>query len=302
MNTARFTILSLATTLICFLIASCSSSDEPTTEHPKYALEIGNISFENYTESAWNDQPASRVKENDDLTASELEWNGTEHFYVRELSDDNLDFIDVNVADIGQFMLTKDEQGHKTIDIINDIYVYRDIPVNKLMAFSYPSTIDISDQSDGIKHLLISDTAYVAKGQTHVNFNFKNGLGILRVFFTGPYADEVQSVEFDSKTTAGIRFNARGCVVLPYGRYGYIKTQKHVTGSGTFWQAAVIPDEITSVSGSGKYVHLSSVEYIRINGDKVYSLIEAFRSGHNPDYIIAPGKITTLTVTCNNHP
>lgn len=302
MNTARFTILSLATTLMCSLAASCSSSDEPAPERQKYALEIGNISFENYTETAWNGRPASRVKENDDLTASELEWNGTEHFYVRELSDDNLDFIDINVANIGHFMLTKDEQGQKAIDIINDIYVYRDVPVNKLVAFSYPANIDISDQSDGIKHLLISDTAYVAKGQTHVNFNFKNGLGILRVFFTGPYADEVQSVEFDSSTTAGIRIIDRGLVVRPFGGYGYIKTQKHITGSGTFWQAAVIPDNITSVSGSGKYVHISSVEYIRINGDKVYSLIEALRSGLNTDYIIAPGKITTLTVTCNNHP
>ncbi len=302
MNTTRFTILSLATTLICSLAASCSSSDEPAPKRQKYALEIGNVSFENYTETAWNGRPASRVKENDDLTASELEWNGTEYFHIRELSDDGQSIVLINPNDIGYFALTKDEHGQKTIDIINDIYVYRDIPVNKLVAWTYPNEIDISDQSEGLKYLLISDTAYVAKGQTRVNLNFKNGLGVLRVFFTGPYADEVQSVEFDSKTTAGIRVTARGFEVRPFGSWGYIKTQKHVTSNGTFWQAAVIPDEISSVSGSDKYVHLSSVEYIRINGDKVYSLVEALRSGANPDYIIAPGKITTITITCNNHP
>lgn len=88
----------------------------------------------------------------------------------------------------------------------------------------------------------------------------------------------------------------------PFGGYGYIKTKKHVTASGTFWQAAVVPDELSKVSGSGKIVHLSNVEYIRINGDKTYSLIEAFKSGSNENDIIAAGKITILTITCNNKP
>ena len=88
----------------------------------------------------------------------------------------------------------------------------------------------------------------------------------------------------------------------PFGGYGYIKTKKHVTASGTFWQAAVVPDELSKVSSSGKIVHLSNVEYIRINGDKTYSLIDAFRSGRNENDIIAAGKITTLTITCNNKP
>lgn len=125
----------------------------------------------------------------------------------------------------------------------------------------------------------------------------------LRVYVTGPYADEVKTIEFDSKKQAGVRITPeRGFHVRPFGGYGYIKTKKHVTASGTFWQAAVVPDELSKVSGSGKIVHLSNVEYIRINGDKTYSLIEAFKSGSNENDIIAAGKITILTITCNNKP
>ena len=236
------------------------------------------------------------------LSATVLEWNGTETFIVRELSDDVADCVQAQPDGIGEITLVTDPDGRKKVQIDKPIMAYRDLDVNKYVAFT-PNTFDITDQSEGLKYLLISDTAKVAKDQGRVDFNFHNGLGILRVYVTGPYADKVETIEFDSKKQAGVRITKeRGFHVRPFGSYGYIKTKKHVTPGGTFWQAAVVPDELSNVSGSGKIVHLSSVEYIRINGDKTYSLVEAFKSGTNENDIIAAGKITTLTITVNNEP
>lgn len=39
---------------------------------------------------------------------------------------------------------------------------YRDLEANKYIAFT-PNTFDITDQTKGLKYLLISDTATVAK-------------------------------------------------------------------------------------------------------------------------------------------
>lgn len=301
-KTTRYIALSLTALPVCILAVSCAS-DEPTANgRPRYALEVGNITLADYTETPWNGKPGSRMTENDDLSATLLEWNGTETFIVRELSDDAADCVQAQPDGIGEITLVTDPDGRKKVQINKPIMAYRDLEVNKYIAFT-PNTFDITDQTEGLKYLLISDTATVAKDQGQVDFNFHNGLGILRVYVTGPYADEVKTIEFDSKKQAGVRITPeRGFHVRPFGGYGYIKTKKHVTASGTFWQAAVVPDELSKVSGSGKIVHLSNVEYIRINGDKTYSLIEAFKSGSNENDIIAAGKITILTITCNNKP
>lgn len=301
-KTTQHIALSLTAALVCTLAVSCAS-DEPTANgRPRYALEVGNITLADYTETPWNGKPGSRMTENDDLSATLLEWNGTETFIVRELSDDAADCVQAQPDGIGEITLVTDPDGRKKVQINKPIMAYRDLKVNKYIAFT-PNTFDITDQTEGLKYLLISDTATVAKDQGQVDFNFHNGLGILRVYVTGPYADEVKTIEFDSKKQASVRITKeRGFHVRPFGGYGYIKTKKHVTASGTFWQAAVVPDELSNVSGSGKIVHLSNVEYIRINGDKTYSLIDAFRSGRNENDIIAAGKITTLTITCNNKP
>ncbi len=301
-KTIQYIALPLTTALACSIMVSCASDEPVANERPKYALEVGSITIADYTEMPWNGKPTSRMTENDDLSATLLEWNGTETFCVRELSEDAADCVQAQPEGIGEITLVTDPDGQKKVQITKPIMAYRDIEVNKYIAFT-PNTFDITDQSEGLKYLLISDTAKVAKDQNRVDFNFHNGLGILRVYVTGPYADKVETIEFDSKKQAGVRITPeRGFHVRPFGSYGYIKTKKHVTPNGTFWQAAVVPDELSNVSGSGKIVHLSTVEYIRINGDKTYSLIDAFKSGSNENDIIAAGKITTLTITCNNEP
>ncbi len=301
-KTTRHIALLLTALPVCTLAVSCASDEPSANERPRYALEVGSITLADYTETPWNGKPASRMTENDDLSATLLEWNGTETFIVRELSDDVVDCVQAQPDGIGEITLVTDPDGRKKVQIDKPIMAYRDLDVNKYVAFT-PNTFDITDQSEGLKYLLISDTAKVAKDQGRVDFNFHNGLGILRVYVTGPYADKVETIEFDSKKQAGVRITKeRGFHVRPFGSYGYIKTKKHVTPGGTFWQAAVVPDELSNVSGSGKIVHLSSVEYIRINGDKTYSLVEAFKSGTNENDIIAAGKITTLTITVNNEP
>ena len=301
-KTIRHIALLLTALPVCTLAVSCASDEPTANERPKYALEVGRITIADYTETPWNNKTGSRMTENDDLSATLLEWNGTETFIVRELSDDAADCVQAQPEGIGQITLVTDPDGRKKVQIDKPIMAYRDLEVNKYIAFT-PNTFDITEQSEGLKYLLISDTATVAKDQGQVDFNFHNGLGILRVYVTGPYADKVETIEFDSKKQAGVRITPeRGFHVRPFGSYGYIKAKKHVTPGGTFWQAAVVPDELFNVSGSGKIVHLSSVEYIRINGDKTYSLIEAFRSGSNENDIIAAGKITTLTITVNNEP
>ncbi len=301
-KTIRHIALLLTALPVCTLAVSCASDEPTANERPRYALEVGNITLADYTETPWNNKTGSRMTENDDLSATVLEWNGTETFIVRELSDDAADCVQAQPEGIGQITLVTDPDGRKKVQIDKPIMAYRDLEVNKYIAFT-PNTFDITEQSEGLKYLLISDTATVAKDQGQVDFNFHNGLGILRVYVTGPYADKVETIEFDSKKQAGVRITPeRGFHVRPFGSYGYIKAKKHVTPGGTFWQAAVVPDELFNVSGSGKIVHLSSVEYIRINGDKTYSLIEAFRSGSNENDIIAAGKITTLTITVNNEP
>lgn len=301
-KTTRHIALSLTAVLVCATAASCAS-DEPTAdERPRYALEVGSITITDYTETPWDNKSGSRMTENNDLSATLLEWNGTETFTVRELSDDGADCVQAKPDGIGEITLVTDPDGQKKVQINKPIMAYRDLEVNKYVAFT-PNTFDISDQTERLKYLLISDTATVAKSQSQVDFNFHNGLGILRVYVTGPYADEVKTIEFDSKTQAGVRITKeRGFHVRPFGSYGYIKTKKHVTASGTFWQAAVVPDEVSHIAGTETLVHNSTVEYIRINGDKTYSLIDVFNSGHNEDDIIAAGKITTLTITCNNKP
>lgn len=301
-KTTRYIALSLTALPVCILAVSCAS-DEPTANgRPRYALEVGNITLADYTETPWNGKPGSRMTENDDLSATLLEWDGTETFIVRELSDDAADCVQAKPDGIGEITLVTEPDGRKKVQINKPIMAYRDLEANKYIAFT-PNTFDITDQTKGLKYLLISDTATVAKNQGRVDFNFHNGLGILRVYVTGPYADKVETIEFDSKKQAGVRITKeRGFHVRPFGGYGYIRTKKHVTPTGTFWQAAVVPDELSNVSASGKIVHLSNVEYIRINGNKTYSLVEAFRSGYNENDIIAAGKITTLTITCNNEP
>lgn len=161
-KTTRYIALSLTALPVCILAVSCAS-DEPTANgRPRYALEVGNITLADYTETPWNGKPGSRMTENDDLSATLLEWNGTETFIVRELSDDAADCVQAQPDGIGEITLVTDPDGRKKVQINKPIMAYRDLEVNKYVAFT-PNTFDITDQTEGLKYLLISDTATVAK-------------------------------------------------------------------------------------------------------------------------------------------
>lgn len=50
-KTIRYIALSLTALPVCILAASCASDEPTANERPRYALEVGNITLADYTET-----------------------------------------------------------------------------------------------------------------------------------------------------------------------------------------------------------------------------------------------------------
>lgn len=232
------------------LLTSCSNDDEP--------LACGEYPLRIESATVIADGAASRVAENADGTGSQ--WTDGDKISVR-IGDDGKN---------GTYTLNADGSV-KTAD--NPVY-WQSRAAQTVTAW-YPATdgtIDLSDQSDGLKYVLKA-TAEDKTYSNAVSLVFKHQLAKVRVKLFGDKAADVTAVAVKGMTSFGTEQGTVGEAVSE----GYIKMMKSTYTDGECYEANLTPqaisaDDFVQITADGKtYICKKDCDVTDIEAGNAYT-------------------------------
>lgn len=267
--------------LMTLLCAACSSDSE-LLQGNEYPLRIASATVS-------QDGAASRVAENADGTGSQ--WSDGDKIAVR-----------IGDGKTGIYTLNADGSVKAA-----DAPVYwqsRDIQNVTAWYPSSDATIDLSDQTAGLKYVLMS----TAENKTYsdaVSLNFSHQLAKIRVKLSGDKASDVTAVAVKGLTA----FNTEQGKVGESTNEGYIKMMKATYTDGEYYEANITPqtisvDDFIQITANDKtYICKMDCGVTTIEAGNVYTFnVKAIETTHvdsdtHTIYAAQAGEITADLVS-----
>lgn len=213
---------------VFMLLASCASDNliddqGNTLPEGKYPLQIGSVTLT----AKVNEQPWTRVSENDDRGSSHWDWNGTEVIGVQ---------IEGSTKS-GRYRLME------TYTLSPEIPVYwENAQAHKVRAW-YPAdgnvALDNQTTDNGLAYALYAETTEAVYYNTEgITLPFNHKLAKVRVKLQGGQADKVTDVEINTYTSCTLQSDG---TLTAGDTEGFIPMVKTTYNGETFWEANVIP-------------------------------------------------------------